>query len=276
MLTRCMHTGVAVAYLISGMLAAGLPTRVAAEPVVREQRTAVVAGVEEVWQLVWDGQPATVCGPEDISNATTCPCAGLAYGEHGKLSLVRRRADKEVERMDLRPLFGLDPFDGPGDEVKDSAYLQRWPLKDDDLDREKREPDLAAEIKQRPAPTIMTFADYDRDGRATEFLLQVGTLPCGKLQYAAIGVTKKNPRLHALTSVAHPKKPLVMPRHAWEALLKGPGPAAVTTITCGDHASENRGELVVSAKGGAIRVKSRAFSCPAKGRREKLIEETDE
>src|SRR5262245_47230923 len=170
MLRRCMHNGLAAACLISGMLAAGLPTRVAAEPVVREQRTVVVAGVEEVWQLVWDAQPAPVCGPEDISNATTCPCAGVAYGEHGKLSLVRRRADKEVERMDLRPLFGLDPFDAPGD-VGDSAYLQRWPLKDDDVEREKREPNLVAEIKQRPAPTIMTFADYDRDGRATEFLL---------------------------------------------------------------------------------------------------------
>src|SRR5262249_45188168 len=157
------------------------------------------------------------------------------------------------------------------------AYLQRWPLKRDDLDRDTRhDRTLVAEIKRRPAPTIMTFADYDRDGGATEFLLQVGTLPCGKLQYAAIGITKKNPHLHALASVAHPDAPLVMPWSAWQALLKGPGPTTVHTWTCGDHGSDTRSELVVAATGGDIRVKSRDFSCPAKGQKEKLVEETDQ
>ena len=167
-------------------------SRAAGEPVVREERAVTVSGASEVWQLIWDAPPASVCGPEDVSMAITCPCSGLAYGEFGKLSLVRKRDGRDVERMDLRPLFGK--FDAPGDEVAGSAYVSRWPMQDGDMDREdKHDPRLVDEIKRRPAPEIMKFADYDRNGAATEFLVQVGTLPCGKHQFAAIGLASDGP-----------------------------------------------------------------------------------
>jgi hypothetical protein len=57
----------------------------------------------------------------------------------------------------------------------------------------------------------MKVADYDRDSEATEFLIQFGTLPCGKSQFAAVGVSAKESHLHALTSVAKPDTPLIMP-----------------------------------------------------------------
>jgi hypothetical protein len=248
--------------------------RAADKQVVREQHAVVIDGARETWRLVWEGKPATVCGPEDVSMAVTCPCSGWAYAEYGKLSLVRNRGGRDVERMDLRPLF--DRFDGPNDKVNGSSYLQRWPLKPTDLDREnKRDPRLVAEIKRRPPPDIMKLADYDRDGAATEFLIQVGTLPCGKHQFAAVGVTKTDRRLHALTSVSHPDSPLIMPEAAWQALLEGPGPTVVQTWACDDHGSETRTELVVSANDGAIRLKEREYSCPAAGEAEKLLEETD-
>jgi len=50
----------------------------------------------------------------------------------------------------------------------------------------------------------------------------------------------------------------------------------VPTLTCGDHGGESRVELVVSAAKGVIRVKSREYSCPEKGKREKLIEEVEQ
>lgn len=249
---------------------------VAAEQVVREQRAVVVDGARETWRLVWDGAPRAVCGPDDVSMAITCPCSGWAYAEYGKLSLVRSRGGREIESMDLRPLFGA--FDYPeADKVEGSAYLQHWPLKLGDMDREnKGDPSLLAEIKRRPASVIMQFAAYDRSGAPTQFLIQVGTLPCGKLQFAAIGVTRAVPRLHALTSVAHPDTPLVMPKAAWLALLRSSGPTTVPTWACGDHGSDVRSELVVSATNGAIRVKAREYSCPANGEAEKLLNETDE
>ena len=122
----------------------------------------------------------------------------------------------------------------------------------------------------------MRFADYDRDGEATEFLIQVGTLPCGKWQFAAVGVSAREPRLHALSSAAKPDAPLIMPLAAWQALLRSPGPEAVATWTCGDHGSESRNELIVSADNGEIYVRGRELSCPADGQAEMLLKETDE
>jgi hypothetical protein len=270
LLRRC------IACLLLGHAALQLVTsaRAADKEVVREQRAAVIDGARETWRLAWEEKPAMVCGPDEVDIATTCPCSGVAYAEYGRLSLVRNRNGRDVERMDLRPLY--NKFDYPEDKVNGSAYLQRWPLKLSDVDREfKRDPTLVAEIKRRQPPEIMKFADYDRDGAATEFLIQVGTLPCGKHQFAAIGVTKTDRRLHALTSVSHPDTPLIMPEAAWQALLKEPGPTVVQTWTCGDHGSETRTELVVSANDGAIGVKEREYSCPASGEAEKLLEERD-
>jgi len=259
------------AVLIAAILAV---TGARAEPVVREEKTVTINGTSETWRLVWDAPPATVCGPEDISMAATCPCSGLAYGEYGKLSLTRTRDGREIERMDLRPLFGQ--FDDPDEKVAGLAYATRWPLAPTDLDREdKHDPGLIAEIKRRPAPVIMNFTDYDRNGSASEFLLQVGTLPCGKHEFAAIGIASDG-RLRALSSAAHPAAPLMMPLAAWQALAKSAGPTTVPTLTCGDHGSDSRIELVVSADKGVIRVKSREYSCPAGGKSEKLIGEVEQ
>jgi hypothetical protein len=245
-----------------------------AEPVVREETSVTINGARETWRLVWDAPPATVCGPEDVSMAITCPCSGLAYGEYGKLSLVRTREGREIERMDLPPLFGQ--FDDPDDKVTGLAYATRWPLAQGDADREdKHDPGLIDDIKRRPAPTIMIFADYDRNGAANEFLLQVGTLPCGKHQFAAIGIAGDG-KLRALSSAAKPDAPLMMPLAAWQALAKGAGPTTVPTLTCGDHGSDSRAELVVSADKGVIRAKSREYSCPERGKREKLIGELEQ
>src|SRR5258707_14993597 len=149
-------------------MTAAFTVSAAAEPVAREEKAVTINGTSETWLLVWDAPPATVCGPEDVSLATTCPCSGLAYGEYGQLSLVRTRDGHETERMDLRPLFGQ--FDDPDDKVTGLAYAARWPLAQGDADREdKHDPGLIDDIKRRPAPVIMNFADYDRSGSATEF-----------------------------------------------------------------------------------------------------------
>ena len=241
-------------------------------PILREQRSLSVAGVAETWQLVWETPPRPACGPQEIWDAVTCPCAGIAYGEAGKLALVRRRGSEELERLELSPLFGQ--FDGP--DLDGMAALIRWPMLDSDADREtKGDPTLLADIKRRTAPTVMRFADYDHDGAETEFLLPVGTLPCGKVQYAAIGVTTKNPHLHALGSAAHPEAMLAMPLPAWHALLVNIKPSTITVWACGDHGSDQRSELTVSAGQGEISAHERDFSCSEDGSPGKLLQESD-
>ena len=72
------------------------PARGADEQVVREQHTVAIDGVRETWQLVWEGKPATVCGPDEVYMAITCPCSGWAYAEYGRLYLVRNRGGSET------------------------------------------------------------------------------------------------------------------------------------------------------------------------------------
>jgi hypothetical protein len=109
----------------------------------------------------------------------------------------------------------------------------------------------------------MRLADYDRDDRATEFLLHIANMPCGKRYDVAVGISKTEPHLHALSSVAAPDQPLLRPRHAWEALLTGPGDHTVVEWECEDHASNVHRELVVSAEKGEIRARRRELSRPS-------------
>src|SRR5262249_50641532 len=159
----------------------------------------------------------------------------------------------------------LDGVDNPVPEDHGTlAALQRWgePLPEDMHRELDGDPTLATEIMRRPRPTIVKLADYDHDGRATEFLLHVANLPCGKEYDVAVGISKTIPQLHALSSAAHPAEALLLPRHAWEALLRGPGAHRVVQWECGDHGSDIHEELVVSADNEKIRARHLEYSCP--------------
>jgi hypothetical protein len=226
---------------------------------VREQRSLVVRGIEETWQLVWVGKYFPACPPDDMDGSTTLPCRGIAYGEYGNLWLVRKRHDREVERIRLNPIFGH--FDYPDyDLMRDKAYLQRWPMVDGDSRREGRV--FVAEVKRRPVSTIMKFADYDRDGHATEFLIQVGTLGGGVQLFAAVGVSTRNDHLHALSSVEKPGVPIDMKLRPWNALLTATRPTRITTWQCDDHGSEVQQDLIVWAQQGKIHFKEIFLHCP--------------
>jgi hypothetical protein len=252
------------------VLAALVGPAAASSERVREQRTVKVARAAEVWRLVWTGPTRQACGVKDEDVSLTCPCSGFAYGEAGALALVRLKSGHEVERMKLAPLFE-NSFDHPARPGEAALPLRSGELSDMTrfLDHDPR---LRAEIARRPITPIMRFADYDHDGHATEFLMQVGTLPCGKRQYVALGVSADNPHLHALGSVAHPGKPLVLPAQAWAALAAHAQPGPVLTWQCGDHGSERRSDVVLSTANGRIRVLARSFSCPEDGSRERLVE----
>jgi hypothetical protein len=238
-----------------------------ASPVVREQAVVSVNGVKEIWRLVWADTPTSVCGLNDVESASTCPCSGFAYGERGQLYLDRIRAGKQIEHMNLGPLF--DGAEWPDSEnAARNAFLQRWPIKPNDWEQARQGVGkLRAEITKRSKTKILNFADYNRDGSFTEFLLQVGTLPCGKRQFVAVGVSPKDNRLHALSSTENPSEPLIMFRSEWEALLMGPGPHRVIDWQCGDHASEEEDDLIVSASGGNIHVQGKTYACRDDGTR---------
>jgi hypothetical protein len=239
---------------------------VLAVPVIREKQKVLVNGIPEVWRLEWESTPEPACGPEDVSSAITCPCIGFAYGESGQLDLVRSRNGREVERLELTPFFDQAFADQGG------AILQRWELQEKDSDEQKSDAFLT-QVRARPLVKTMRFADYNHDGNSTEFFLQTGVEPCGKVMGIVVGVTRGHPRLHAFGTALHPDKPLVLQKREWEALLKATGPTEVLDWPCGDHGSDIERALALSAAQGRIQVVRREFECTETGNRGRLLRE---
>lgn len=244
----------------------------------REVRQIVINGVTEEWRLEWLSPPKPVCGPEsaragssDPENWTYCPCNGFAFGEMGDLVLVRVRPGKKDERLRLKDFF-LDGYF----IVTPLPILRRWDTKDSDYD-DKDKPGFVDMVKQRPLAQIMKFADYDNDGRATEFFIQTGSIACGKRVGIIVGISRDNPHLHAFSSAKNTKEPLLLYDHQWEALSRSQGrPVRVIDWSCGDHGSDTNVELELKAVKGKIFIKRRTYQCTESGKRGKLIEVTEE
>jgi len=231
-----------------------------------------VHGHNEVWKLVWKGATKPFCSLGD-GDFYTCSCTGFAYGEAGKLFLVRSQGSSEIEEFELAPLF--QEAGSSGVDVG-NASLQRWEINGTDIDAINtpgKLERLASDIPLREVSEVMIFSDYDHDGANTEFLLQVGVEPCGKRMMALIGVSESEPKLHAFASVDHPERPLILPSYVWEELVGSREDASVIEWRCGDHGSETETELIIGAANGKIKVHSTQYSCETSGKRGSLIKQ---
>lgn len=242
------------AWLAILLAAAGAAAAGQSRDLVRERRMVKVAGVAEEWRLEWTAPPQPECGA-DGADFTTCPCIGFAFGERGPIDLVRHRPGAADERLDLAAFFDAD---SPGGG--DGATLPRWPEHRKDLAREG-DPALVTLVRSRPETRIMDLQDFDRDGQATEFFVQVVSMPCGKRIGVAVGLSRAQPALHALTSVAHPEEPLTLRLDQWQRLARARGPFISIELACGDHAASEQYELTLSADAGRIDVTRRVYAC---------------
>ena len=195
---------------------------------VREEIQFTLEGKAETWRLEWSEKPRPEC---DSEASPSCPCMGFAYGESGDASLVRLRGGRELERLPLGPLF-----------ASASASLGEMPVLQRNQPRSKDGEMGAAALKrsaaERKAVQLIKLGDYDHDGRATEFYLQLASIPCGKSAGAVIGVSRNNPRLHALGTADAPDKPMVLQQRTWDMLRRARRPVSLVTWSCGDHGSE--------------------------------------
>lgn len=215
-------------------------------PVLREEKTIEIDGVKETWHLEWLRPAAPTCmGDEGIAS---CPCAPFAFGEVGDLDLVRSKPGVPDERMHLSDLF--DDRD---------AKLARWAPTA--AERTAIKAPTAGELQARPVVTIMVFGDYDHDGRATEFVLPIGSGPCGHVQAVVIGVDKLNPKLHAFGSAEKPNEPIVLDRPGdWEK-VKAKLPADLVESPCGDHSAEVETHIVVTADAKGLHASTTTKKC---------------
>jgi hypothetical protein len=168
------------------------------------------------------------------------------------------------ERLALAPFFKDQGAPAAGG----LAVLQRWrPIpaaahdEDDDW-HHAADFDFLARVQARGATGIMKFGDYNHDGRASEFLLQVGLRPCGRPRMALIGVSRRNPRLHAFASAETPEQPLLLPAESWAALLKGTKPVQVQEDSCDDPGTEAATSSTVTIQGGVFHVRRESRPCP--------------
>jgi hypothetical protein len=172
-------------------------------------------------------------------------------------------------------LFGFS-YDQTGNDPH--AILRRWDV-DWDVDgrdlEEKPSAAFAARVRARPLARIMNFADYDNDGRATEFMLQIGTEPCGKKESIVVGISRDNPHLHAFASVRNPGKPLLLMDWQWNALNGSKDVVEVGDLTCGDHGSDVNRDLVLRAENGRISATRRTYECTGQATRGGLSKEED-
>lgn len=249
-----------------GLITTGLAAQDYAS-MTREQKAVVIDGTREAWRLQWETLPQLACGPDDLEVALSCQCSGFAYGESGRLALVRMRPGHPQERLALAPFFkGQGAPAGGG-----LAVLQRWrPIpaaahdEDDDW-HHAADFDFLARVQARGAAVIMKFGDYNHDGHASEFLLQVGLHPCGRPRMALVGVSRRNPRLHAFASAEMPEQPLLLPAESWAALLKGTKPVQVEEDSCDDPGAEAATSSTVTIQHGVFHVRRESRPCPKTG-----------
>lgn len=267
-----MHT-VIICHIILAVLYGLSATSFAApaSTVIREEQKMAVDGILETWRLEWSASPKPACSFDDPA-WYTCPCMGFAFGETGSLTLVRIRPGRNEERLQLDSYFSMNDF-APESSADGKAILQKWKPVDGDMENFEK-PGFAQELAKRPVVRMIQFGDYNHDGRATEFLLQIGTLPCGKPMSIAVGVSKSLDRLHVISSKNSPEKPLVLQAQQWQALKSSKtGTAKVVDWQCGDHGSENQEELELKASKGVISAIRQRYECTenVKG---KLLEST--
>jgi hypothetical protein len=162
--------------------------------------------------------------------------------------------------MRSRIVFDRLPLTGMGEGFgsdNTTAILQRWPI-DHENDSDDTDP---LEIRRRPPVQVVRFADYDHDGRATEFYLQTEAVPCGKSAGVVVGISKANPRLHVFGTAREPDKPLYLLKREWEALRDAAGPVDVVDWRCGDHGADTQTVVHLSWTAAGIDGRRREYAC---------------
>ncbi len=227
--------------------ASGSAAASATPPEVAERAAAKVDvdGVSETWRLVWRSAPKPSCTDKTWN---TCLCGRLAYGETGLMDLVRSRPGSPDERLDVSRLFA---------DIGEMT-IPHWPTQSGDPETV----DLEA-VKKRPAVDVMKIGDYDHDGRATEFVLQLSSgNPCGQSPSIVVGISKTWPQLHVFGTADHANGHLVLAHFEdWEKVRASKGPTTLVETACGDHGSEEETSLLVTPTPAGLRTKEQKRAC---------------
>jgi hypothetical protein len=256
--------------LLAALLAASRAES-ADRALIRQEKTVRVSGQDEQWRLVWATLPKPSCVPQD-DMWYTCPCSGFAFGERGHLRLERAHDGTVVETLDLDQFFAGFSRNGRVFQKRESI-LRRWDVLRGDDELMDDAPHLQSQLDTRPSADVMELVDFDHDGQASEFFLQVGVLPCAKSMGVVVGVSKSHPRLHVFATAEHPARPLVLQDRIWTGVAQQTKGHAITW-QCGDHAADYQSEITWRVDRTGIHAHVTTVTC-GDGSPGKQIERTD-
>jgi hypothetical protein len=234
----------------AGVLDASTPTASSARPpatqdedddagpnVLREERTVVVDGKQETWRLVWRSPPKLDCVDDSYWG---CPCLGFAFGEAGRLELVRLRAGEPAEHLDLG-----------------RQSLRRWNPTKAEASAFGDPPPPLEELQRRPVVKIMNIADYDHDGRATEFVLQTAAGPCFHTYAVLVGLERANDKLHVFHDA---EGDITISPGEWEK-VRVSLPRSFVGVPCGDHGATEEARTRVWRDTNGLRTATTTRKC---------------
>jgi hypothetical protein len=236
-----------------------LPARTAPPPVpspsglIREERDVPVDDIVERWRLEWESPPKPACADDTWA---TCPCAGFAFGETGDLDLIRSRPGEPDDRFPLSTLFAKVGNEGALDG---RPIFPKWPVTDSDRSSASAPP--LATLRERAPIKILALSDFDHDGRATEFVLQVAAGPCGHEASVIVGISRTVPRLHAFSTAERAAEPLVLTRPLDWMRVANQVPATLVETSCGDHGSKVEIDEVVRADAKGLHATEKREKC---------------
>jgi hypothetical protein len=244
--------------------AALTPDAAAGEPVVREEAKVTVDGKTETWRLVWRTPPKLAC--VEANEWWACPCNGFAFGEEGSLDVVRTRSDGSEDRLAL-----------------DEKMVQRWiPTKAETdaamragiargaTDGDAGAAKTRAELEGHQIAKVLNIGDYDHDGRATEFVLQVSAGPCWHKEAVLVGLERTNERLHVFVDETPEPNPdpslpsdpeITLEPSDWEK-ARVALPRTFIRVPCGDHGAMEAQLLTLTRGPAGLRAKKHTRRCP--------------
>lgn len=241
------------------------PAAVDDASLVREEARVMVDGHEEVWRLRWHAAPATACFERD--DWWTCPCRDVERGQRGDATLERLRDGAVIDSLPLAPDARVD-----GDErAHESSSEVVLPLRElrvnvgSEEEDARRERDLAdSDFEGRPVVPVITLRDYDRDGRATEFLVRAETQACGYQPYALVGLSRAHPWLHFFRDADEPGAPARLLAGGWEALRTGDA-GLRQEFGCGFHGLDYAAYARTRIVDGRVEMRSYYRACDPRG-----------
>jgi hypothetical protein len=192
-------------------------------PDIRESRMVMVDGVMEEWRVRFISPSGAY--PSIPPDEWNCIESFYNHFDRGDAVLERLRDGVVIERIDHLPCA-----EGSYMPCPYSLLIPRHavPYPFDEASA------TAATLEHLPWITWLDIADYNHDGQATEFAVNVGRIACAVQVSLVVGVTRDRPRFHVLRWANGDTMSNAVDQTWWDD-VRDRSRGEHVSIACGDH-----------------------------------------